>query len=49
MILSGGKNNNTGPRNEGSGDRSLSKKTPGFFDSNKAPGFPGALCCSAGD
>ena len=39
MILSGVKNNNTGPRNEGSGDRSLSKKTPGFFDSNKAPGF----------
>ena len=25
MILSGAKNNNTGPRNEGSGDRSLSK------------------------
>ena len=25
MILSGVKNNNTGPRNEGSGDRSLSK------------------------
>lgn len=48
MILSGVKNNNTGPRNEGSGDRSLSKN-PGFFDSNKAPGFPGALCCSAGD
>lgn len=30
MILSGVKNNNTGPRNEGSRDRSLSKN-PGVF------------------
>lgn len=37
MILSGVKNNNTGPRNEGSGDRSLSKKTWGFSTAIKPP------------
>ena len=31
MILSGVKNNNTGPRNEGSGDRSLSKNPRGLY------------------
>lgn len=37
MILSGVKNNNTDPRNEGSGDRSLSKKPRGFSTAIKPP------------
>lgn len=37
MILSGVKNNNTGPRNEGSGDRSLSKNPRGFSTAIKPP------------